>query len=483
MVSIKIAEVLKSFTKEEIHDFEKFMKSSYFSNGRNYFPLFNIVKKFHPDFNNPDFNKQYIYKKLYPSKKYNDQVVRNLFSGLMKICEKYLVYKSITGNKLEYHGILAEEYKNRMLYKESEKNISNSIKLIKGSGIDKEYFKNYYEMLQIKREIAQSTNDTKQTIENLSRESLNFFYYTLLEVSRHIEEMAVFNHNLNTNFEDHITFRIFEYLDLDKIRCFLAENKYDYFEIAELFIIHIKLLLDYGNEQLFEKFRNVLAKNMNKLSRWGRYNMYLCLENTCVRLEAVNETKYRQILFKIYMEQLDLNIYNSEENGKMAADMFRNIVINALKLEEYTWAEHFIEKYIDTLHPDYRDNMYNFCFALLNFEKGNFELSLNDISKVKFDTFVFKFDVRILTLMIYYELDYLEAAISMIDSFKHFIIETPSISDYIREIHLNFIKYLHEIIKLHTKNKSSETGILLKEIEKSRVRNKKWLLKTAVKSR
>ena len=101
---------------------------------------------------------------------------------------------------------------------------------------------------------------------------------------------------------------------------------------------------------------------------------------------------------------------------------------------------------------------------------------------MKFDTFVFKFDVKILTLMIYYELGYLEAALSMIDSFKHFIIESPSISDYIREIHLNFIKYLYEIIKIHSKNKVYENNPLLKEIQNSRVRNKKWLLKSAVKS-
>lgn len=483
MASIKIAEVFKTFSKDEIHDFEKFVKSAYFSRGRNYLPLLSIIKKFHPEFNSPEFNKQYIHKKLYPSKEFNDQVMRNHFSGLMKICERYMVYKNITENKLEYYGVLAEEYKNRTLYKESEKNILSSIRLIKDSGIDKEYFKNYYKMLQIKREISQSTNNTKETIESLSRESLNFFYYTLLEISRHIEEMAVFNHNLNTNFEDHITFRIFEYLDLDKIRSFLSENKYEYFEIAELFIIHIKLLLDYENEQLYEKFRNILAKNMDKLSRWGKYNMYLCMENTCIRLQAVNETKYRQELFNIYREQLDLNIYNSTENGHIAPDMFRNIIINALRLEEYTWAEHYIEKFIHKLHPDYRENMYNFCYALLNFERGNFELSLNDISKVKIDTFVFKFDVKILTLMIYYELGYLEAAISMIDSFKHFIIETTSISDYIREIHLNFIKYLYEIIKLHTKNKTYETDVLLNEIKNSRVRNKKWLLKTVNKPR
>lgn len=481
MVSIKIAEVFSTFSKDELSDFEKFVKSTHFSKGRNYLPLLGILKKFHPDFNSPNFNKQYIYNKLYPLKKYNDQVTRNLFSGLMKICEKYLVYRSITRNKLDYYSFLAEEYKNRALYKQSEKNINDCLKLLKESGIDKDYFKKYYQMLQLKREISQSTNDTKGTIENLSQEAVSFFYFTLLEISRHLEEMAVFNHNLNANFENHLTFKVIKLLDLESIKNFIIQNHYDNSEIAELFIIHINLLIDYKNEHLFEKFRELLTKNMSKLSRWGRYNMYLFLENTCIRLQAVNEPKYRKVLFEIYREQLDHNIYNSIENGYMAQDMFRNIIVNALRLEQYSWAENFIEKYIDSLHPDYRDNMYNFCFALLNFEKSNFEQSLNDISKVKFDTFVFKFDVKILTLMIYYELGYLEAAISMIDAFKHFIMETPSISEYVREIHLNFVKYLYEIIKIHSKSKTYETNLLLKEIENSRVRNKKWLLKSAVK--
>ena len=153
-----------------------------------------------------------------------------------------------------------------MLYKQSEKNINSCLKLLKESGIDKDYFKKYYEMLQLKREISQSTNDTKGTIENLSQEAVSFLYFTLLEISRHLEEMAVFNHNLNANFENHLTFKVMEYFDLEKIKNFLLENKYDNSEIAELFIIHIKLLIDYKNEELFEKFRKLLAKNMSKLN-------------------------------------------------------------------------------------------------------------------------------------------------------------------------------------------------------------------------
>lgn len=479
MLNTKITGVLKTFSKEELNDFEKFIKSPYFKNGRDYLPLLKILKSFHPRFDFPAPGKQYVYSKLFPGSKYNDQVMRNTLSGLMKLCEKFLVHARITSNRLEFHQALAGEFSRRMLFKLSERNIEKCISILKETGIDNVYFRKQYELQQTQREIFQSSNDSRGSIQCLSMEGMNFIYFFILEINRQIEEMVVYNHNLNADFINHITFKIIEYLDLERVKKFLIENKYENAEITELYIAHINLLIDYKNEEYFKQFSELLRKNFNRLSRWGKYNMFICLENACVRLQAVDENKYRWELLQIYREQLEWNVYNSDEGGPMAPDMFRNIVINALRLQEYKWVEEFISQYIAKLLPEYRDNMYNFSMSLLSFEKGNFEQSLNYISGIKFDTFVFKFDVKILTLMVYYELGYYEAAISLLDSFRHFIVETQSISGYIKEIHINFIRYLNEILKIKIGHKPHDKQELIDEISTSKVRNREWLLQKA----
>lgn len=124
--------------------------------------------------------------------------------------------------------------------------------------------------------------------------------------------------------------------------------------------------------------------------------------------------------------------------------------------------------------------MLNYSLSLLNFEKKNFEESLNNLARLKYDSFVFKYDVKVLSLMIYYELEYLEEALSVIDSFKHFINKTKSVSGYAKEIHLNFLKYYYEIIKLKSldndKEKGKEKSKLKEIIGKQKIRNKYWLL-------
>jgi hypothetical protein len=194
----------------------------------------------------------------------------------------------------------------------------------------------------------------------------------------------------------------------------------------------------------------------------------------------VDEKKYSRMLLEVYSDQLKAGLYSESEGSPLSQNIFRNIIINALKLGEYDWTERFIKQYFPKLPAGSRENMYNFSYSLLNFEKKNFEDALNYITKVKYDTFVFKFDIKVLMLKIYHELNYTEQEISMLDTFRHFIIENASISEFIKYIHLNFIRFLHEIIKVKNGNKEINPNRLKKEIINSSVRNKEWLLeKTA----
>jgi len=172
--------------------------------------------------------------------------------------------------------------------------------------------------------------------------------------------MVVFNHNLNANFENHLTFKLIENLNIENINRYFTRRKTNDLKIAELYGVHVKLLIDYKNELLLENFRHLLKDNFNVLSRWGKYNMYLCLENACIRLQETDEIKYRKILFDIYKEQLINKLYNNSDSSPIAVDMFRNIVINALRLKQFSWIESFIKEYIDMLPSGHRENIMTF---------------------------------------------------------------------------------------------------------------------------
>ena len=122
MKDTKLIQILKTFTKEEIKEFEKFVASPYFSRGRNLKPLFKILRTSHPHFNNPIFTYESIFKSLYPEEKNNklraENVLRVLSSELVKLAEEFLTYEQMKSNKLRMRNILLEVYINKKLNKQ-----------------------------------------------------------------------------------------------------------------------------------------------------------------------------------------------------------------------------------------------------------------------------------------------------------------------------------------------------------------------------
>lgn len=55
----------------------------------------------------------------------------------------------------------------------------------------------------------------------------------------------------------------------------------------------------------------------------------------------------------------------------------------ASELKELDWLENFINKFSAELAPADRDNMINYTFALLNYERKEYEKALENILKIK----------------------------------------------------------------------------------------------------
>ncbi len=62
----KLIVFLKTFSKEEINDFEKFISSPYFKKVRDTLPLLKALKKYHPEFDEKKFSEEIVFNKMYP---------------------------------------------------------------------------------------------------------------------------------------------------------------------------------------------------------------------------------------------------------------------------------------------------------------------------------------------------------------------------------------------------------------------------------
>jgi hypothetical protein len=101
MENSKLAEVLRTFSKDELKEFEKLVVSPFFNNDKNSVLLLKELKKFHPGFSSKNLTKENLFSRIYPGKKYNDQVMKNAISILMKMCNEYFFEVNLRKEKLE----------------------------------------------------------------------------------------------------------------------------------------------------------------------------------------------------------------------------------------------------------------------------------------------------------------------------------------------------------------------------------------------
>ena len=111
----KLVQILKTFSKEEFSEFEKFIASPYHNEGRNFMPLIKELKKYYPAFSNKNFTKENIFRKLHPHAKYNPSLMDTMISRIMKIADSFLLHNALEKYKFEKSTMLMKEFMNRNL--------------------------------------------------------------------------------------------------------------------------------------------------------------------------------------------------------------------------------------------------------------------------------------------------------------------------------------------------------------------------------
>ncbi len=146
--------------------------------------------------------------------------------------------------------------------------------------------------------------------------------------------------------------------------------------------------------------------------------------------------------------------------------------------------ENFIKKYLKELPKEFQENMNYYSQAFLYFYKANYENALTNISKVKSETYVFKFDVWIVKLQCLFELGYFEETMYCYDSYKHSLKADTTSPKLMTNRFSNFLHYFNYLLKTETFHSTQDRDTfvpienLIKEItDSSEILGKGWLIR------
>jgi len=479
MYKTSVISILKSLTKDELKEFNKFIVSPFFNNQPSLTKFYLQLRKFHPEFTGDNINRTVVFQKLYPGKPYSDTTIRRLCSDLKKVLDDYIYYKAGERSQPEAGFLKAMEYLRRGIVNEAKKELELINKTLEGQVLlSHEYIKNRLEYEDLTVQIGLSTNRQQSVADNFINE-IEFLIYNF------ILRFAYYIHNINANklifnLEEKSFIQDFiSSLDFEKIALLIGSEKSSK-GVNKAMRIYILITLNNlyeAEEKYFTELKQLLPEAITYFNDPEKYNIYQLAEAICWRkMETINREKYRRELFEINKLRLEAGVFSPD--GKNIRLMFyRQVFMSAIQLKEYSWAENFVNEYSEKLPPDIKDNMKKFAEAHILFEKGEYNLSLSQLTKVDFEIFTLKYDLRNLMLRIYIELNYIEEALSLIDSYKRFITNNKNVSAYYRQITNNFLKYCKNIISLKNGKSRLTAAEIQSELENENAVNfKPWLI-------
>ena len=98
MIKNSFIDLVSTFSKEEITNFRSYLNSPFFKVQHYIIPYYEEIIKFHNKYESEEFTKEFIFKKIYPEKKYDDNLVRKALSLLTKEAERFLVHNEVDKN-------------------------------------------------------------------------------------------------------------------------------------------------------------------------------------------------------------------------------------------------------------------------------------------------------------------------------------------------------------------------------------------------
>jgi hypothetical protein len=473
MKNSKIASIVKSFSKEDFISFEKFMKSPFFPSRRDITGYYKLLKKYHNEFN---ISKEDFFKELFPGLKYNERKMKNLTQQMVKLAEDYLVFSSLKKNERMKSKILATEY----ITRQNDRMFERTIKGIETKNINRQFdsgeaYSFEQEVLLMKTENYNMKDDYPGAIKSKMGHT---DYLTASFIIKYLRALcdrdAAISYNIE--YETPLIKAVFENTDFEKIISSPELNLTQQGIILNVYYRAYKAVIEYTDKENYYTFKKLLYDNITLFTESERFLLFNDLTSCCWNNRSIGNHEFGKEQMMVYKDMMRMGAWRAESSGYLTIVLYRNIIFMALILREYGCLEGFIKEHSSKMNPEFRENMENFAWAHLYFETGQLEDALKHSSKVKYDFFVFKLDIKHLLLKIYYELNLFDHAYSLSDTYKHFLKETKEISDTHKVWHDGFIAIYMKMLRIKSMEEFSEIENLKFEYNRqTHVISKSWV--------
>ena len=469
----KFIQIAKTLSNAEMKRFALFVDAAYVNTNQNLVKLWQFIQKYAPKFDHPKMTEPYAFQYLFPNEQYREEVITKLLNKLFDLFKTFIAYNGLDeaqtinaqiNAKLKENLLLIDFYTKRLpIYAnptlEKTEQLCQQITLR-----DPDYYLNNFKIATLRAAHLSNTQD-KQDIglndalhkSNLYY-SINQLYLTCLAVN----QTGIANITAQTNNIDNILQHI------DK------HPQHLNIEHIALWYECLKLLTQNDKKTHYYNVKNCLNNIKNQLNTHDIRIIYTFLENNAKKISDTDQQFYQE-LFELYDTQLQQNIIQT-----FTPNLFKNMVVVALRLEQYQWIKDLLDNRQNDIILQYRDAVHQYIDVHLLFKQRQFGDALMALSRADYgiDLF-FKLDARRMYLKIFYELDYQSAFYDLINSFRKFLSDQKNqIANYHIQANRNFISIITRLYQQQNNYKADKQKLQqeINNLTAQQLPEKNWLL-------
>ena len=477
--------ILSSLSFDELREFGKYLNSPLHNTNKTIVRFFNLIKRHHPEYTSRALTMEHIHKKIFPSKKYNPAVIRNIISEMTHISEEFLVYLEFDKDTFSRKRFLLNQLDLRNIEKLFEKNLKDSFQHLESTKVrDEFYYFNKYQLQNIKRNfytrniLAGERESVDKILPEIINNLTNAFIITFLK------EYFTYT-NVKDFFEIEYRNKFFDVL----IEHISAERE-RYKEVPLIYILFcfLSIFTKEKDEENVPQLKELIDEN-KEIMNWSDFrDFYIELYNLYKNKQLLGNKSYGRKSFELIKEMLKENVFLHEGNC-MTAHTYTNIVHAAVRVNELDWAENFLNEYKNMLPVQHRENAYIYSSAVVNLKKGLLSKKVNErrkylgialefLARVKNDDYFYMLRIKNMQIHIYCELKEYEHAKKIIAGYKQYLSKKNIIPHENKIRYSNYIRFTKELIKLSTKCDGFALRQLKKQVTGNRMTEYRgWLLK------
>ncbi|HMQ69599.1 MAG TPA: hypothetical protein PKA90_11730 [Ignavibacteria bacterium] len=476
MHNSRITEILKSFSPAEIREFKKFLESPFFGCKPFILKFYKELIRYYPEFDGDRVNRKVIFDKLYKGKTYDDGLFRKMSSDLVLLSEEYILNVEFRNNKAFRDQSLLSGLRNKKLNNHFE---LRSAKMQRKLEDDKAGSQTFFNRFLIQNEIHNHhlTIKNKELGTHLESGLISHTIIFTEHLLNFMRYMNSFKHEYVNQSE--ILKNLLKNFDLKNFAESHIQEDDEYFYYLKLIYLKYQISEYKDDEESYRKFKKLLFENKEKLTGHTVINSFAAMSQFIARHNHKSDSKYIQDAFEI--NEIILKDKLFLEHSEFLQITFCGYHISTCrKLNRIDAVKDFLKTYSVYFHPDYKDEMINYCKAIITFSENKFERSLALISEVNLDRPSLKASVKVLKIKNCYELGYTEMLYSELSALKRFCSSGTMLVDEFKLNIKNFIYTISKIAKLKEMNDTDELIILKKKTGKeNNLLEKTWLMRKA----